>query len=130
MWASSLYNNPQASLRSPAVGLRSSRQLPQPAATDQMVNTQLLEENTGEIDMEQLEDKMSVQIITGPFDIQPGSYTSVTYHDAFDNEVAGTRLYVGPYVDVWLEGDYSRVYTYGQPNEQIDAILKNALGAQ
>lgn len=64
----------------------------------------------------------------GIVDILLGSYTYVTYHDAQDNEVSAGRLYVGPYVRASVS-NWTDLYVAGQPNEVIDAVLRNSLGA-
>jgi hypothetical protein len=61
------------------------------------------------------------------FDILPGSFASVTYYDNQDNAVSGNSLYAGPYVRVSLNS--SSLFVIGQPNEAINATLRNALGA-
>lgn len=65
---------------------------------------------------------------SGLFDILPGSYASVTYHDSLDNEVGGAILYAGPYVRVSLNS-YNSVWAVGLPAEEVNVTLRNALNA-
>jgi len=64
----------------------------------------------------------------GMLDLTPGSFASVAYHDAQDNEVYGAGLYAGPYVEVYLNS-YDDLWVAGQPNQPVTATLRNALGA-
>ena len=77
---------------------------------------------------------VDVQVTDSAFDILPGSYTTPVYHDPNDNEVTGPSLYAGPYVKLTLSNYSSYIYyeplwVTGQPNEHIQATLRNALGA-
>jgi hypothetical protein len=62
------------------------------------------------------------------FDILPGSSVYSSYHDANDNEVRDGGLYAGPYVKVYLNS-YNSTVVVGQPNEAVQGVLRNALGA-
>lgn len=65
---------------------------------------------------------------SGVYDILPGSYASVTYHDNADNEITPFALFAGPYTRVQLNS-YDALFVVGQPGEPISATLRNNLGA-
>lgn len=73
------------------------------------------------------ENATSPEDTTTPIDILPGSYASITYHNAQDNEVTGDVLYAGPYLKAYV-GNYNYIFTVGTRNQAVQATLRNALG--